>query len=63
MRHESPEEIGFYTQCQWTFCTNKAMVILYAHISNGDPQGEQQVQMIYACNVHYGVCDGQACGE
>jgi hypothetical protein len=55
MRHESPEEIGFYPQCQWTFCTNEAMVILFADVSNGDPQGEQQTQMIYACNIHYGV--------
>jgi len=55
MHHESPEEIGFYPRCQWTFCTNEAMVILYADVSNGDPQGEQQVQMIYACTVHYGV--------
>jgi hypothetical protein len=40
MRHELPEEIGFCPQCQWTFCTNEARVILYAGVSNGDPQGE-----------------------
>jgi hypothetical protein len=29
--------------------------VLFADVSNGDPQGEQQQQMIYACNIHYGV--------
>jgi len=55
MSHESPEMTRFTQQCQWTFCTEEAMVILHADISNGDPQGEQQSQMIYACNIHYGV--------
>jgi len=55
MCYESCEDIGFFPQCQLTFCTNEAMVILLADVSNGDPQGEQQQQMTYACSVRYGV--------
>ena len=52
---DTPEGTRLYQRCQWTFCTEEAQVILFADVSNGDPQGEQQQQMIYACNIHYGV--------
>jgi hypothetical protein len=55
MRHGSPEEIGFYPQCEWTFCTEEAQAIMFADVSNGEPQGKQQQQMIYACSMHVGM--------